>query len=108
MRIGRFIEDIVPRDPWVVFITLSNVLPDEEEAILEIFVPPEIGEVGSGVCVPSAALSARGCMHVDDGVDRMCSTGGNCTIQMLKGVGFHDPRVHVICVMFHEQLSKAP
>ena len=49
--------------------------------------PEEIGQMNAGVAVPSAILTARDGVQIENGVYTMGSTQGNDSVKMSKSVG---------------------
>jgi len=96
IRISRFVEDVVPRNPWVVLVPLSNAFPDPDEGVLEVLVAPEIPQMSPGISVPSTTLATRGGMHVDNGVDVMFCENVDGAVEVLKGVSLVHAGVKVI------------
>lgn len=69
VRICGLVEDIVSCNPGVAFVPRCELLPEPDEAVLEIFVLPEKAYVNGVVRMPTSALSTRSRVDVDDGVD---------------------------------------
>lgn len=71
MGIRRLVENIVASNPRVALAVLSEQFPEPDETVLEVLVPPEIGQVCSRVGMPSTTLTAWCGVDVDNGIDGM-------------------------------------
>lgn len=64
LRIGRFIDRIVPSNPCVALVSGGNLLPQPHCTILEILVLPKGCVSGWIVGVPTLILAARSGVHI--------------------------------------------
>ena len=69
VRVRGLVERVVARDPRVPDVVLRELLPEPDDAVLEVLVLPELGDVRARVRVPVGVLAARGSVEVEDGVD---------------------------------------
>lgn len=96
VRICRFVQDVVSGDPGIIFVVRCELFPEPDEAILEVFVSPEVADMGSAICVPSSTLTTWCCVNVDDGVDGMFGAEGDRAVEVLEAVGLENSRVEVV------------
>lgn len=117
LRIAGLVQRIIPGHPGVAAIPGCDLLPQPDGAVLVVFILPEAGVVGWVVGVPVGVLAARGCVHVEDGVDVVVGAlmpvqhAGcpgwivrrgeetyklNNPIQMLESLLLQNPRVHIV------------
>lgn len=57
MRICRLVQNIIASNPCIRGVVVCNFGPKPDEAILKILVFPEIGDMSTGITMPSAALT---------------------------------------------------
>ena len=109
VRICRLVQDVVAGDPGIIFVVGRELLPEPDEAVLEVLVSPEVAYVGTSVCVPSSTLTAWSCVNVDDGVDGMFGTQRDGTVEVLETVGLEDSRVKIVyrvCMRYWEDCGE--
>ena len=99
VRVRRLVERVVARDPRVVLVMLRELFPEPYDAVLEVLVVPEVGDVRARVRVPVCVLPAWRGVQVKDGVDAMLGAEVDDAVEVLEALGFEYARVHVICPM---------
>lgn len=62
--VGGLVDGIVACDPLVGFVVLGEAFPEPYDAVLEIFVVPEVRNMSSMVRMPVGILPARGGMQI--------------------------------------------
>ncbi len=62
--VTRFVDGIIPGDPGIVLISLCELLPEPDSAVLMVFVVPESGVVGWIVRMPVWILAAGDGVHI--------------------------------------------
>ena len=96
IRISRFVEDVVSRNPRVILVSLDDALPDPDESILEVLVSPKVPQMRTSISMPSTALTTRSGMHVDNSVDVVLCEHIDGAVEMLEGVSLENTGVEVI------------
>ena len=80
----------------LVLVVPRDLGPEPDEAVLEVLVDPEVGDVRAGVAVPVGVLAARRGVQVEDGVDAVLGAEVDHAVEVLEARGFEDAGVHVI------------
>lgn len=95
-RITGLVDEIVARYPGVVLIAGSNLPPQPDDAVLEVFVVPEGGVVAAVVAMPVWVLTTWEGVQVEDRVDFVLCAQIYHSIEMLEAFGFEHAGVHVV------------
>lgn len=82
--------------PSIVPIVLGDLNPQVDRSILQIFVFPEQRTMDARIGVPALVLTAWECVHVQDGVDILRSTGFNDAIDESEPFLLDDAGVEIV------------
>lgn len=74
LGVTRLVERVIPSDPRVILVPRGNLLPKPHRPVLMILVFPERGITRGVIRMPVRILATRHGVHVQDGVDTVCST----------------------------------
>ena len=96
--VGGLVERVIARDPRVAHIVLRELLPEPDDAVLEVLMLPELGDVGAGVRVPVGVLATRGGVKIEDGVDAVLGAQVDDTVEVLETLGFQNAWVHIVYI----------
>jgi hypothetical protein len=83
-RVGRLVEQVVSADRRLVAVARREGLPQVHDAILEVRVLPEGGDVGRVVGVPVLVLAAGHGVQVDDAVDAVLGAQSHDRVEALE------------------------
>ena len=96
VRIRRLVERVVARDPRVADVVLRELAPEPEDAVLEVLVVPELGDVRARVRVPVGVLAAGSSVEVEDSIDAVLRAQVDDAVEVLETLGLQDAWVHVV------------
>ncbi len=85
-RVAGLVEQVVTRHGRVVAVALGERLPQVHDAVLEVRVLPERGDVGRVVGVPVLVLAAGHGVQVDHAVDAGLRARADRTVEALEAV----------------------
>ena len=96
VRVRGLVERVVARDPRVSDVVLRELLPEPDDAVLEVLVLPELGDVRACVRMPVGVLPARGGVEVENGVDAVPCAQVDDPVEMLETLRLQHAWVHVV------------
>lgn len=98
-RVCRLIHRIIASDPRIILVMLRKFLPQPDNTVLKVAVPPEVTQVNSRIAVPPSILAAGACVQVENRVDAVLRAGVHDAIEMLETGGLEYARVIVVLKM---------